>query len=447
MSSWPVRSARGNRREQDPNFQPQFVRGSGCNLWDHHGKEYLDFVCGYSSTLFGHGHPRLTRVASEQLNVLTQLVGLRHPWRDQLENELGQRAEKYLGFATKVWLTTTGSRAAELAWKISAAQTPSNVTTKFAGSHNSLATPQELGRVIASKHAYHGRSLATAQLSDTHRQTFIEANVFSPFEYPTKLLKNLDDLDDSEISKLDLDIFGHQADGESICAALFLEPALGARGYYAPPKAYFEKILRTLTTDGGRLRKAFDPSHRPLIVDDEIQMGLGRCGSFLAAERQGWKTDLVLLGKSLGGGIVPIAAVIGSADHMDQLPPGHESETFAANPLACRIALEALAVIDDEELYQRSRQIEAWFDRELIQLQQRSRMALRVGTVGAAAVLEMNPAEAGKVALLTMQQGLLVHWSGLERNRIVLIPPLIASDSELEKSFVILDSILANSVL
>jgi 4-aminobutyrate aminotransferase / (S)-3-amino-2-methylpropionate transaminase / 5-aminovalerate transaminase len=400
----------GTCRTSDPNFVPEFVKGEGCYLWDAQGKRYLDFVSGYSSTVFGHCHPRLVAAAREQLEQLTQLVGLRHPWRSRLESLLAKRCQATVGEPSKVWLTTTGARAVEVAWKIAYATRP--------------------GAVVAFDIAFHGRSLASALLSHTRSLPIVKADVEKALPYPrcdacpVGLRRETCQAECFDASEQWL------VDNGSRISAVLIEPAAGARGYYFAPAIFFQR-LRDLTKRLGIL-----------LIDDEVQMGFGRMGSFLAAQRQGWQPDLVVMGKSLGGGLVPMAAVVGRADIMDALPSGYESETFAGNPLACRIAIEAIATLEEERLIERSLKAETYLQANLQKLAQDSSISICVDCYGAAGVIQASPNDAASLAKDCLASGLLVHWSGIDSDRIVLIPPLIAGEREFEEALAILSRIL-----
>jgi 4-aminobutyrate aminotransferase-like enzyme len=451
------------------------VRGEGAYLWDASGKRYLDFVSGYSSSSFGHAHPKLVEVVREQVGTLTQVVGLDHRWRGELEEKLVRvfgpalaatganrmSASLSLGSLTaagesselqsstrelsapvsktvpsqagawerderrgegsgatdeasiRVWLTTTGARAVEAAWKIAYAFRP--------------------GAIVAFDHAYHGRSLATAALSDTRRLPIYHAPIEPSLRYPRCDRCPVGQVPDScHAECFDEDERRLQAEADRI-SAVIVEPALGARGYYFAPDAFFHR-LRGVTERLGIV-----------LIDDEIQMGLGRLGSMTAADRQGWQPDLVVLGKSLGGGIVPIAAVVGRSEIIDCLPNGYESETFAANPLACRTAIEALNILADEELCRRAAGIESLFQIALTRLQADSSVAFEYEVVGAAAVLKTTPPAAERIAKQAIERGLLVHWSGIDRERIVLIPPLIVHEQAIEDAISILSAAIKDS--
>jgi len=446
---------RGVNRPHDPANQLEFVRGEGCYLWDKEGNRYLDFVSGYSSLVFGHSHPRLVAAAKDQLDTLVHLVGWNHPWRNQLAERLAQLAPT--GKPAKTWISTTGSRAVEIAWKIALANRP--------------------GVLVSFDYAYHGRSIATSQITHTQKV---------PIQLPQRLDNPVvNDLSAARLTTasrgsstgITLPILEYpQCDScplgldrqschaecfdaseqwirehQRQVSAIIVEPALGARGYYFASNAFFQR-LRSLTKELGIL-----------LIDDEVQMGMGRLGSMFAAEVQGWQPDLVVMGKSLGGGLTNISAVIGPSELMDQLEPGLESETFAADPFACRIALEAIDLFEQDispRLSELSESLQKGVDRLQQELSIRYPSSrLQVYSQGCAAVIQVLPeasleplalamggaangflidqtkpeasaVSAGIAEIWTnraLQAGLLVHCSGKHRDRLVLIPPLVVS--------------------
>jgi len=414
----------GAQRSNDPNADILFVRGEGVYLWDAEGRRYLDFVSGYSSTTFGHCHPQLVKAATDQLSMLTQIVGLKHPWRKELEARLAQLAPTPA--PVKTWLATSGARAVEIAWKIAYAFRP--------------------GLLVAFDLAYHGRSMATGQISDTHRLPILstQSDRHLPFprcsECPVGLQPktcNAECIDDSE---------GWIDENASKLSAIIVEPAIGARGYFYAPPQFFQRLQTAARRYG------------ILLIDDEIQMGLGRLGGVFAAKMQGWEPDLAILGKSLGGGIVPIAAVIGRSAIMDSLPEGYESETFAANPLACRLALESLDLLIRDRMLDRTHLISSWIDSGLRSLQKKSKHPIRVDCQGASGVIEIlqspnktdsnDPNDlstpqtiARRWVMQARDSGLLLQLSGPQRNRIILIPPLVAEEHHIRHAFNILRKI------
>ena len=181
-----------------------------------------------------------------------------------------------------------------------------------------------------------------------------------------------------------------------------------------------------------------------LLIADEIQSGLGRLGSLFASIEQGWQPDLIVIGKSLGGGLVPISAVLGPGHLMDLLDPGIESETFAGDPLGCRIGLRVLEMLDDQ-LLTRAREIG-----EILRQRLRHVIDPRVAQIlgeGCCGVIEfrMSPRVQGsskqferksqlaeQFARAALHCGILVHRTGPLQNRIVLLPPLTITDAEID---------------
>ena len=426
---------RGVNRPHDPANQLEFVRGEGCYLWDKDGNRYLDFVSGYSSLVFGHSHPRLVAAAKDQLDKLVHVVGWNHPWRSQLAERLAQIAP--VQQPARVWISTTGARAIEIAWKIAFANRP--------------------GAIVSFDYAYHGRSIATSQITNTNSIDIplpqsikrIDAGNRSPISLPVLPYPTCEDcplgLNRSSCAAECFDeseawLRTHQKG----ISAVIVEPALGARGYYFAADPFFHR-LRKITFDLGIL-----------LIDDEIQMGLGRLGSMFAASQQGWEPDMVVLGKSLGGGLVNVSAVIGPDKLMNTLPPGVESETFAADPLACRIALEALDVFEHElqpHLFILSEALETGVCRLHSELKKRFPVhCFQVDSQGCAAVIQVLPETFGSETHVessytsiaetwtqnALENGLLVHWSGKRRDRIVMIPPLVASQEMVKHAIDIL---------
>jgi 4-aminobutyrate aminotransferase-like enzyme len=388
----------GTARSHDPISKLTFVRGAGPYVWDTAGRRYLDFIGGYSCCSLGHSHPRLVAAAIDQLQRITLAHAANSAARDALEEKLcktvaSQRSNQ------KVWLTTGGSRAVELAWKIALARRP--------------------GGILRFDLAYHGRSLATATISDTKRAT--------PFRYPPYPDKTIPFPMNSRAGP---DALAEQCKHSLVLAhailekhhsdlsMLLMEPAIGSRGYYfAPP--WFCRQLAELAHHYGLL-----------VVSDEIQMGLGRLGAWSVACVDGWEPDLIILGKALGGGIVSMGAVLGAAHLMDEMPEGIESETYAAMPLGCRIGLEVLEVLDQEGWIRSSAERGERWRREIREILPAS---ITVDGRGMGTVLEFSEgygsgAETARIWAIDLSRlGLLLHLTGPARDRLAVIPPLNVS--------------------
>ena len=399
----------GAVRAHDPLAGLMFVRGEGDWVWDSEGRRYLDFIGGYSSCLVGHSHPRLIEAACDQLRRITLAHSANSPERKQLEAKLS-RFFSVSDEPSKVWMTTGGSRAVELAWKIASAHRP--------------------GSVLRFDRAYHGRSLATARISDTPRSAAIafDPHLDLTIPFPVSASRIGDDIDAQCEASLERasDLLERHHRNLSM---LLMEPAIGSRGYYfAPP--WFCKRLADLAH-----------AHGLLVVSDEIQMGLGRLGAWSVACTDGWKPDLVILGKGLGAGIVSMGGVIGSATLLDSLPDGIESETYAAMPLACRIGLEVLDILDQEGWVRSADERGRQWRGDLRALLPDS---ITIGGRGLATVLQFDDRDgkgkktAREWVVDSSRSGLLLHLTGASQDRLAIIPPLNTSRQAMAESLDIL---------
>ncbi len=408
-----------SHRPHDPKSGLVFSRGLGARLWDVEGRDYIDFTCGYSASNFGHAFEPLVEVATKQLACLTHLTQEPHIWRAPLAEKLIEScgfpgSNEPGGF--KVHFNATGARAVETAWKAAYSYRP--------------------GRLITLAPSYHGRSLATSALSETtlSLSDFVP-NVFhqrrssNEFPYCNACAYNLK-FPSCQIRCLDNLIQLIEEDAPSI-SAILVEPALGARGYVFPPAEYWHR-LRQATSAAGIL-----------MIADEIQMGLGRCGTMLLSTSQGWQPDLVVLGKSLGGGIVPISAVVGRREVIDALPMGSESETFACTPLAAAIGLEVLNQLNSGKWLVRGCEAGEKLRQFLKRIGEMRYPGLAIQGQGACAVadfiscfnsLEDAQLHARKQAVACRDQGVLVHFSGPLSTRIVLLPPITIGDEDLDEA-------------
>jgi 4-aminobutyrate aminotransferase-like enzyme len=324
-----------------------------------------------------------------------------------------------------VWLTVSGARAIEIAWKLAYAKRP--------------------GSTIGFDLAYHGRSLASALLSDTERsEAFgphgpLENHATIPFPRHLHGLCAPILVHDASVNPQEA-----HADKSPLCvecqraleqasqtfeklksraSILFVEPAIGARGYYFAPAAFMQRLVS--------LARSYDLA----IVSDEIQMGLRRTGPMFLCKGQAWEPDLLVLGKSLGGGILPIAAVVGPDDWIDGIGPGIESETFAAYPMACRLALETLEILQTPNL-QSDIERKGEFFRSLLSNHLPEPLVTLGSGLACCVSFENLPNSGSELAFQVVKkladQGVLVHLTGPKRNRIAAIPSLLIQESSLE---------------
>lgn len=320
----------------------------------------------------------------------------------------------------KVWLSTTGARAIEIAWRIAFHRKP--------------------GALVTFDLGYHGRSIATSYASDTTQQDCLltGASRAVRFSIPFPRVGTGSRQTMQEACNESLDAFQRLLRTHSgPLSALLIEPAIGSRGYYFAPADYFRRLV-SLARDNGLL-----------VIADEVQMGLGRLGAMVAAHSQGWIPDLLVLGKALGGGVQPVSCVIGLSEIMDQLPPGYESETFAGSPIACRIGIEVLRILSSTRMIEESGSLHDELRRELASAfpigsvdgigsgtvidltQARTNLSARDTNIGSSGPKMTGTMAAYEIARQLRENGILVHVTGSMRDRIAIIPPLSICSAEM----------------
>lgn len=416
----------GTNRSYDPLDGIVFAKGDGLTLWDTDGKSYMDFINGYSASNLGHSHPKLVQAVVSQVNELNFCTNANTLVRQKLERAIADlwRQSKQSPAAdsfAKVWLCSSGARAVEVAWKLAYTNRP--------------------GILMRFDLAYHGRSLATAHISDTRAsdalRTQLHVGGIQPHQnamgnepsagvipFPCCGTKSKEACQRCEASlaatRRWLELHAQQT------SAMIVEPVIGSRGYYFACGNFHRRLAAVLR------------EYQIQIISDEIQMGLGRLGKMLVSRDDGWDADFTVLGKSLGGGVVSMAAVVGQANKMDALVEGIESETFAANPLGCRVAVESLRLLNDERLM---RDVVVFGERFRDRLRADLPECLEVDGLGLATVIDLAGVSsevgiASKVACSWVSQmkecGMLTHLTGARRDRIAFIPALVIDGASLE---------------
>jgi ornithine--oxo-acid transaminase len=295
------------------NYDPlPVVLREAKGVWasDTEGRRYLDMMSAYSAVSLGHGHPRILKAMMEQASKLavtsrayhTELLG---PFLDRLVEITG------LDMALPM---NTGAEAVETAIK---------AARRWGYAKKKVAPDQ--GEIIVANNNFHGRTTTIVGFSSD--ESYREG--FGPFSGGFKLVPFAD------AGAVEQAITGNT------CAVL-IEPIQGEAGIVVPPEGY----LRDL--------RAICDRHNVLLILDEVQSGLGRTGRWFAHQHEGIKPDGLILGKALGGGVYPVSAFVGTREVMSVFNPGSHGSTFGGNALAARIGLEALAVIEEEHLVERS---------------------------------------------------------------------------------------------
>ncbi|MBK0403270.1 ornithine--oxo-acid transaminase [Adhaeribacter sp. BT258] len=297
------------------NYHPLPVvltRGEGVHLWDVEGKRYYDFLSAYSAVNQGHCHPKIIGALVEQAQQLT--LTSRAFYNDKLGIAEKYIAE-YFGY-DKVLMMNSGAEAVETAIKLA---------RKWGYKQKGIA-PNE-AEIIVVESNFHGRTTGIISFSTDKDST----SGFGPFMPGYKVIP-YDDLESLE----------EALQNPHVCAFL-VEPIQGEAGVYVPSEGYLSKA------------KALCEKHNVLFIADEIQTGIARTGQLLATCYEGVKADILILGKALSGGVLPVSAALCNDEIMLCIKPGEHGSTFGGNPLACVVAMAALQVIEDENLTENAR--------------------------------------------------------------------------------------------
>ncbi|GMM27931.1 ornithine-oxo-acid transaminase [Martiniozyma asiatica (nom. inval.)] len=385
-----------------------FHKALGAHVWDPEGKEYLDFLSAYSAVNQGHCHPRIVNALIEQAQTLTLSS---RAFSCDIFGSYAKYITEFFGYEN-VLPMNTGAEAVETALKIA----------RRWGYVKKGIHPDE-AIILSAADNFHGRSIAIVSMS-----TDPEARTnFGPF------LKNVGPIipgTDNQLLKYgnieDVELAFKNA-GDKI-AAILLEPIQGEAGIVVPPQDYFKKVRELCN------------KYNVLLIADEIQTGVARTGKMLCWEHylsRDEKPDMVLLGKAISGGILPVSAVLSSKEIMSVLEPGSHGSTYGGNPLASRVAIEALAVVKDEKLVERASELGEFFQNELQKLAGESNGIIKEvrGKGLLTAIVVDNSKTNGKSAwdlcLLMKNYGVLAKPT--HEHIIRLAPPLVISKEDLLK--------------
>jgi 4-aminobutyrate aminotransferase/(S)-3-amino-2-methylpropionate transaminase len=390
-------------------------RAEGARVWDADGRELLDFGGGIACQNLGHGPASVVRAIHEQADRFLHqcfMVGMYEPYVEVCR----RLAELWPGKAqdVKSLLVNSGAEAVENAVKIARAAT---------------------GRpaVVVFDRAFHGRTNLTMAMTSklVYKQGFgpLAGDVHrAPAPYPYRGVSVEDALHGLEL------LFKQDVDPKSV-ACLVLEPVQGEGGFIPMPPEFVQALRRICD------------EHGILYVDDEVQSGCGRTGTTWAIERLGIEPDLLVSGKTLGGGL-PLAAVSGRAELMDAVHAGGLGGTFGGNPLACAAAVAVLDELAAPGFRERAEHVGELLRRRLDEIAARQPLAGEVRGLGAMLALELreqSPAAAQAVTAAAFEKGLILLSCGLYGNVLRLLPPLSATDEELERGLDLLEEALGDA--
>lgn len=378
------------------NYHPLPVvlsRGQGVHVWDIEGKQYYDFLSAYSAVNQGHCHPRIISALTEQAQKLT--LTSRAFYNDML-GRFEQYITEYFGY-DRVLPANTGVEGCETAVKLA---------RKWA--YLVKGVPVNKAKVIFAANNFWGRTLAAISSSTDPKST----KDFGPY-MPGYVIIPYNDLAALEDALQDPDV-----------AAFMVEPIQGEAGVVVP--------------DEGYLRKAYDlcRKNNALFIADEVQTGIGRTGKLLACDHEGFRPDILVLGKALGGGVFPVSAALARNEIMLNIKPGEHGSTFGGNPLACAVAMASLEVVKDEQLSENAEYLGQIFRQRLTDnLMRRTELVTGVRGKGLLNAVIIADDEDGHTAwdicMQMAENGLLAKPT--HGNIIRFAPPLVMTEDQMHE--------------
>ena len=366
------------------NYHPLPVvlnKGKGVYVWDVEGKKYYDFLSGYSAVNQGHCHPKIIAALLEQAQKLTLTSRAFHS--DKL-GEYEKIITAYFGY-DKVLPMNTGVEAVETAMKLS---------RKWA--YDVKGIPENKAKIIVCDNNFHGRTLGVISYSTDPTST----KGFGPF------LPGFENIPFNDILALE------KAFQDKNVAAFLFEPIQGEAGVVVPDESYYVNVRKLCT------------QYNVLMIADEIQTGLCRTGYLLAIDAEAVKADILILGKALSGGVLPVSAVLCNNEIMMTIKPGEHGSTYGGNPLACAVAVAALSVLKDEKMAENALAMGNLFREGLQKIESPFIKTIRgKGLLNAIVIEHQNKNAAWDLCMEMKQNGLLAKPT--HGDKIRFAPPLL----------------------
>ena len=379
------------------NYHPLPVvlnKGKGAFVWDVEGKKYFDFLSAYSAVNQGHCHPKIIEALVEQAQTLT--LTSRAFYNDKL-GPYEKYITEYFGY-DKVLPMNSGVEADETALKLA---------RRWGYDKKGVAENQ--AKIIVCEGNFHGRTISIISMS-TDPDSYKGFGPYTPgFEVvPYNNLAALEKaLEDKNV------------------VAFLVEPIQGEAGVFVP--------------DDGYLKKAYDlcKLNNVLFIADEVQTGIARTGKLLACDHENVRPDILILGKALSGGVIPISAVLADDEIMLVIKPGEHGSTFGGNPLAANVATAALEVVKEENLAEKAEKLGKIFRAELKNFNHPMIELVRgKGLLNAIVIKPSNGKEAWDVCVKMAENGLLAKPT--HQHIIRFAPPLIITEAELYEALEII---------
>jgi ornithine--oxo-acid transaminase len=379
------------------NYHPLPVvleKGKGIFLWDVEGKKYYDFLSAYSAVNQGHCHPLIIQSLIEQAQQLTLTSRAFHSEQLAIFTEYITR---YFGYE-KVLPMNTGAEAVETALKL----------CRHWG-YRVKNIPDNLAKIIVCSGNFHGRTLGIISFSSDPSSKedfgpFIEGFISIPFN--------------------DLPALAHALKDPHV-AGFLVEPIQGEAGVEVPDEGYLATA------------KQYCADANVLFIADEIQTGLSRTGRLLCCDYENVRPDMLILGKALSGGVLPVSAVLADNEIMDTLRPGEHGSTYGGNPLACKVAITSLEVLKNENLAENAENMGELFRSELAKLQSPHISQIRgKGLLNAIVINHPEKDAAWKFCLELKENGLLAKPT--HGDKIRFAPPLVITKEAILESITII---------
>lgn len=385
------------------NYHPLPVvlsKGSGVHLWDVDGKRYFDFLSGYSAVNQGHCHPKIIEAFLQQAQTLTLTSRAFH---NNLLGEFSEYITKFFGY-DKVLPMNTGAEAVETAIKLA----------RRWGYEVKGVEPGK-AKIVVCDHNFHGRTVNIISFStdkDSRRD-------FGPFTPGYEVIPY------SDINALS------KALADKNVVGFLVEPIQGEAGVVVPEEGYLAAAA------------ALCKEHNVLFMADEIQTGLARTGKMLACDHEGVRADILILGKALSGGTMPVSAVLADDEIMLTIKPGEHGSTYGGNPLACSVAMVSLQVLIDEKMAENAAEQGAYLRSELQALNHPYISMVRgKGLLNAIVIDHPDKEAAWKICIEMMENGLLAKPT--HGDRIRFAPPLLISRAQIDECVSIIKNALNN---
>ncbi len=383
------------------NYHPLPVvleKGEGIYVWDVNGKRYFDFLSAYSAVNQGHCHPKIVEAMTEQAKKLALTS------RAFYNNVLGEWEEyitKYFGY-DKVLPMNSGAEADETALKLCRRW-----------GYDVKGIPADQAKIIVCDNNFHGRTITIVTLSNDPSSYA----GFGPFT-PGFVRIPYDDIPALEEALKDPNVAG-----------FLLEPIQGEAGVYVPHEGY--------------LKKAYDlcKAHNVLFMADEVQTGIARTGKMLACDHEGVRPDILILGKAISGGLMPVSCVLADDEIMLTIKPGEHGSTYGGNPIAAKVSMAALQVIKDEKLEENAERLGKIFRERMEAIKSDMVEIVRgKGLLNAVVITPKNGKTAWDVCLKLRDNGLLAKPT--HEHIIRFAPPLVINEEQLIKAIGIIEKTL-----